>query len=134
MEIIENFQSKFVYSNSHSESLEPSIEYERLRRRVQQNIQEMWNYLSSELSKIKDKTENTEVLEEVEKALNLGAEHKRSLLYDMEQMRLVDGYEQWRHKEAKALSDLVQRRLHYLQNPEDCQHARKLICKLNKVN
>lgn len=71
--------------------------------------------------------------ESINQVLLQGAEHKRSLLSDMERMRQSDGYEAWRHKEARDLSDLVQRRLHHLQNPSDCQNARKLVCKLNKV-
>jgi len=47
-------------------------------------------------------------------------------------MKGTDGYEAYRHKESKALSDLVQKRLHYLQNPSDCSSARKLVCKINK--
>jgi glycoprotein 6-alpha-L-fucosyltransferase len=43
-----------------------------------------------------------------------------------------DGYEHFRHKEAQSLSNLVQKRLHYLQNPADCNKARKLVCKINK--
>ena len=37
-------------------------------------------------------------------------EHKKSLIADMGQLKLVDGYNNWREKEAKQLSDLVQRR------------------------
>lgn len=47
-------------------------------------------------------------------------------------MKRNDGYESSRQSEAKSLSNLVQKRLHYLQNPPDCSKARKLICKLNK--
>lgn len=43
-----------------------------------------------------------------------------------------DGYENYRHKEAKDLSDLVQKRFHHLQNPPDCSLAKKLVCKINK--
>lgn len=35
--------------------------------------------------------------------------------------------------ENVALSDLIQRRLKYLQNPKDCKTAKKLVCDLNKV-
>ena len=31
------------------------------------------------------------------------------------------------------LSDLMQRRLHHLQNPSDCASARKLVCSLSKA-
>lgn len=75
-----------------------------------------------------------EVAEQVNNILQLGAEHKRSLLSDIDQMRTVDGYEHWRQRESNELSNLVQKRLHYLQNPGDCKTARKLVCKLNKVS
>lgn len=117
---------------------EPSLEYEFTRRRIQTNIAEIWNFFSSELGKVRKAVSgghaNTADLEEsINQVLLQGAEHKRSLLSDMERMRQSDGYEAWRHKEARDLSDLVQRRLHHLQNPSDCQNARKLVCKLNKV-
>ncbi|XP_045204002.2 alpha-(1,6)-fucosyltransferase-like [Mercenaria mercenaria] len=35
----------------------------------------------------------------------------------------------WRSKEIQRLGDLVQRRLHYLQNPKDCENAKKILCK-----
>lgn len=47
-------------------------------------------------------------------------------------MKQNDGYEAFRHKEARDLSDLVQKRLHFLQNPPDCSTAKKLVCKINK--
>lgn len=57
----------------------------------------------------------------------------RALVKDLVTLGDIDGYASWRLKEAAALSDLVQRRLHHLQNPEDCKTAKKLICNLNKV-
>ena len=112
----------------------PSLEYELLRRRVQTNIGEIWNYFSTELGKLRQKTQGAgDVETEINDILMLGAQHKRSLLSDMDKLRQIDGYEAWRHQEAADLSSLVQRRLHYLQNPKDCSSARKLICKLNKV-
>lgn len=45
----------------------------------------------------------------------------------------VDGYSKWREKESAELSDLVQRRIAFLQTPSDCSNARKLVCNLNKV-
>lgn len=65
--------------------------------------------------------------------VNLGLEHKMSLINDIESLGENDKYEKWRYQESQDLSDLVQKRLTYLQNPEDCSTARKLICRLNKV-
>lgn len=112
----------------------PSLEYEQLRRRVYSNTQELWNFLHSETAKLaKTARRNTpEIYGPAENFLALAAEHKRSLLNDINLMRASDGYEFWRYKESKDLSDLVQKRLTYLQNPEDCSSAKKLICRLNK--
>jgi glycoprotein 6-alpha-L-fucosyltransferase len=38
----------------------------------------------------------------------------------------------WRRAEASYLSNLVQKRLEYLQNPPDCKTARKLVCDLKQ--
>lgn len=114
-----------------SPSNEPTMEYELLRRRVHTNINEIWNYFSNELGKVKKNVDHT-MKDDINNVLILGAEHKRSLLSDMERLRQLDGYEAWRQKESVDLSDLVQRRLHHLQNPADCSKAKKLVCKLNK--
>lgn len=55
------------------------------------------------------------------------------MLHDIESISAVDGYEEWRQKESQELTNLVQERFKYLQNPVDCDSARKLVCTLNKV-
>lgn len=37
-------------------------------------------------------------------------EHKKSLIMNIDKLKKVDGYDEWREREAKDLSDLVQRR------------------------
>lgn len=37
-------------------------------------------------------------------------EHKKSLIINIDKLKKADGYDEWREKEAKSLSDLVQRR------------------------
>lgn len=58
----------------------------------------------------------------------------RSLLHDIDKLALVDGYSTWRENEANSLSNLVQERFTYLQNPSDCKTAKKLVCSLNKAS
>ncbi|GIY50593.1 alpha-(1,6)-fucosyltransferase [Caerostris extrusa] len=59
--------------------------------------------------------------------------HRKRVIYsDLTKFKDLDGLREWREKEAKELSDIVQKRLHYLQNPKDCQSAKKLLCNLNK--
>lgn len=118
-----------------SNGMTPTAEYEQLRRRIHSNILEMYNYVGSEFTKILKRFPVVpELGEYMGKVSQMTNEHKRSLINDMDQLRKIDGYEQWRRTEADSLSDLVQRRLKHLQNPEDCSTARKLICRLNKVH
>ncbi|XP_055612862.1 alpha-(1,6)-fucosyltransferase [Uranotaenia lowii] len=112
----------------------PSLEYEQLRRRIYSNTQELWNYLHTEVEKTNRAAQKTspELNTPLKNFLAHASEHRNSLLNDINQMRASDGYEFWRYKESKDLSDLVQKRLTFLQNPEDCSSARKLVCRLNK--
>ncbi|GLV37169.1 alpha16-fucosyltransferase [Carabus blaptoides fortunei] len=113
---------------------EPNLDYEKLRRRIAANTQEMWYFVKSEIVKVQKQSQSLapELIEPLNHILNLGVQHKRALLKDINSLAEVDGYSAWREKEAYSLSDLVQRRLKYLQNPSDCNNARKLICNLNK--
>lgn len=114
----------------------PTTEYEQLRRRIRSNVNEIWNYVNSEFVAVLKKAKPfvPELGEHMEKVTEMTAEHKRSLLKDIDRLAKIDGYEQWREQEAQSLSDLVQRRLIHLQNPKDCSKARKLVCRLNKVS
>uniref|UniRef100_UPI00398F397B alpha-(1,6)-fucosyltransferase isoform X2 n=1 Tax=Pristiophorus japonicus TaxID=55135 RepID=UPI00398F397B len=56
----------------------------------------------------------------------------RSIMADVYYLSQTDGAAEWREKEAKDLTDLVQRRITYLQNPKDCNKAKKLVCNINK--
>lgn len=105
-----------------------------MRRRIYTNTKEFWYFLHSGLSEIQKKLpDNGEVSDSVKYLISLGLEHKRSLLHDIEEIGDVDGYATWRENEGNDLSKLVQARLHYLQNPENCKTAKKLVCSLNKV-
>lgn len=123
--------NNFIVNNG----MTPTDEYEQLRRRIRSNVHEMWNFANNEFDKISKKIKPIvpELGEDINRAVSMLAENKWSLINDMDRLRMIDGYDQWRDREAKNLSDLVQRRLHYLQNPKDCSKARKLICRLNKV-
>ncbi|XP_013136337.1 PREDICTED: alpha-(1,6)-fucosyltransferase [Papilio polytes] len=107
----------------------PSEEYENLRRRIYSNTKEIWYYINHEISKLIADEVKVEALQGI---LDQIADRKRSLLSDQQQLPEIDGYKEWREIEAANVSDLVQRRLKYLQNPADCKDARKVICNLNK--
>ncbi len=47
-------------------------------------------------------------------------------------LRQEDGYETYREREMKELSKIMQNRIQHLQNPPDCEKARKVVCSINK--
>ncbi|KAJ8933188.1 hypothetical protein NQ318_022682 [Aromia moschata] len=120
-EAIENFQSRLNKAehsfNSNnlgyiSSKEEPNTQYELLRRRLYSNTKELWYFIHSGLLDLHKKS--------------------KSLIYDIEQLAEVDGYATWREREANDLSNLVQERFRFLQNPKNCDSAKKLVCNLNK--
>ncbi|XP_049841519.1 alpha-(1,6)-fucosyltransferase-like isoform X3 [Schistocerca gregaria] len=133
------FDDKYSDIEQHDE---PEQRYEVARRRVAQGSQEMWYYVSAELRHLQKQLaemgnalggeRQQQLADHVGHVLDMAHEHHRSLQSDIDELARVDGYEAWREREAAELSDLVQRRLHSLQNPQDCNTARKLVCALNK--
>lgn len=109
----------------------PSKEYELTRRKLSRDVNELWWFIRAKLeSGLKS---NTKELTQLLNKTLVQTQHRYSgILTDLNELSEVDGFKLWREKEAKELSDLVQKRLHALQNPKDCSTAKKLICKLNK--
>lgn len=113
---------------------EPTAEYEQLRRRLKNGVHEFWYFMSSELHKLQKQAQShsPQMVSKIDRMLEMGQEHQMALFTDLSSLQKADRYDEWREKEAAELSDLVQRRLHHLQNPQDCSQARKLVCSLNK--
>lgn len=108
---------------------EPTKEYEVLRRKAENDVREMWYYARAQLRKLRASLQDPAPLDNILQDLAL---YKRTILVDLMEMREADGYEEWRREESRALGDLVQRRLTRVQNPKDCDKARKVVCSLNK--
>ncbi|XP_071797508.1 alpha-(1,6)-fucosyltransferase-like [Asterias amurensis] len=131
-------ESSQTYSNkdepaAHSScSTGPSTDSEKLRRRIHNDVVEIWYFLKSELQKIKLLSSNENMKEKVNQILVDGGHQQRAILVDIYNLSRIDNNAAWRDNEAKELSDLVQRRFHYLQNPADCSRAKKIVCNLNK--
>jgi len=108
----------------------PSKEYENFRRLAYRDTQELWYFARSKIDGLlKDKSRLDQKVPELISELET---REQVVLTDLERLRENDGYDDWRENEAKDLSALVQARLKYLQNPDDCRKANKLICNLNK--
>nr|XP_027219138.1 alpha-(1,6)-fucosyltransferase-like [Penaeus vannamei] len=50
--------------------------------------------------------------------------------YDLWRLGNVSGLHDWQKGEVQALNDLIQHRIHVLQNPPDCKSAKKITCRL----
>lgn len=113
----------------------PSKEYEMNRRQIIRDTNELWWYVRSRLEHAEHKwgsTQNKELSEWLNQTLKSAQHHQKAVLVDLQHLADVDGHAEWRIQEAKELEALVQKRLQTLQNPENCDSARKLLCNLNK--
>lgn len=90
------------------------LEYELSRRKLKTDINELWNYIKQNVN------QTSPFLKDL----------KNSLLYDIDTISRRNDH--WRRNELEKLSNYVQERITKLQNPENCQSARKLVCNLNK--
>uniref|UniRef100_A0A7N5KIK7 Fucosyltransferase 8 n=1 Tax=Ailuropoda melanoleuca TaxID=9646 RepID=A0A7N5KIK7_AILME len=106
-------------------------DHEILRRRIENGAKELWFFLQSELKKLKNLEGNVLQRHADEFLSDLG-HHERSIMTDLYYLSQTDGAGDWREREAKDLTELVQRRITYLQNPKDCSKAKKLVCNINK--
>ncbi|XP_028402791.1 alpha-(1,6)-fucosyltransferase-like [Dendronephthya gigantea] len=109
----------------------PSLKLEKIRRRAMKEHREMWYYLSAEVTKI-NKNLGSSLKARLTEMLDNFAEMHRTLGNNLDRINNHDSLLSWRKKEQAKLSKLVQNRLKRLQNPKDCNSARKLLCDLNK--
>ncbi|XP_052272764.1 alpha-(1,6)-fucosyltransferase-like isoform X3 [Dreissena polymorpha] len=108
-----------------------SLEHEVARREVERVSDELKMYVHAKLMQIKKLASDPILVKEVNNILEISADIHKKL--KSEQSRLantVDGAGEWRKLENLQLTDLVQRRLEFLQNPSDCDKAKQILCKL----
>ncbi|XP_018429132.1 PREDICTED: alpha-(1,6)-fucosyltransferase-like, partial [Nanorana parkeri] len=106
-------------------------DHEILRRAIENGAKEFWYFVQSELKKLKHVDRN-ELQRRVDELLADMGIQQRSVMTDLYYLSQTDGAGDWREREAKDLTELVQRRIAYIQNPKDCSKAKKLVCNINK--
>ncbi|KAL3875017.1 hypothetical protein ACJMK2_037959 [Sinanodonta woodiana] len=122
-----------AYIGTGKSSGEPSMEHEIVRRKVENDVQEFWLFIRSELNKMKGLSAgNANLLSKINSVLADSAGYHRTLTSDLKSLSSVDDMEEWRNNESRELGELVQRRFHYIQNPADCSKAKKIVCNLGK--
>uniref|UniRef100_A0A4W5P6M4 Alpha-(1,6)-fucosyltransferase n=1 Tax=Hucho hucho TaxID=62062 RepID=A0A4W5P6M4_9TELE len=109
----------------------PGPTQEELRRRVENGVRELWYFVRSEVKNL-GHVEAGERPRQANTLLQDLGHQQRSIMTDLYYLSQADGVGDWRVKEARDLSNLVQSRITYLQNPQDCSKARKLVCNINK--
>ncbi|XP_063427780.1 alpha-(1,6)-fucosyltransferase-like [Mytilus trossulus] len=105
-----------------------SLAHELQQRKVDRDITEFWFYMNTKLEKLKNNGNN----EAAKDILKRAQDYQRTLRNDMQSLYDTDEMDKWREKEGKELGELVQKRLHYIQNPKDCSKAKKIVCNLSK--
>lgn len=106
-------------------------DHEIIRRAIENGAKEFWYFVQNEVKKLKN-VERNELQRHMDEILVDMGHQQRSVMTDLFYLSQADGAGEWREKEAKDLTDLVQRRISYLQNPPDCSKAKKLVCNINK--
>ena len=109
----------------------PSKEFVTVRRRTEKTLKELWYFISSEISKV-NKIASENVKSKLRQMMGTVEDMHHLLSLNFETLKTIDGQKEWAEKEHDSLSDLVQKRLHNLQHPKDCNSAKKLVCQLNK--
>ena len=101
--------------------------------RVEKSIRESWWYLRSQLQK-KSSPDNDLVyrIKDQHNAMRLHFEELNEVDGDVDDMLQLN-WKYWQKKLSNDMTELMQRRLDYLQNPPDCNAAQKLVCSVAKT-
>ena len=109
----------------------PTLNYELTRRRLRRDVNELWWYIRGMLERIQnEKGSNIEDL--LQQTLSNGQHRYSTLLVILEDLAFHDGYQNWRDTEHQLLSEMVQKRIYTLQNPQNCSNARYSVCRIDK--
>lgn len=112
-------------------SAKHSVNFEILRRRISNQIKEMWFLVSASYSKLVKTIPKTAKDGFVDMLESFG-EIQRITTRDFDELMRMDGQQSYRDNVALKLSTLIQKRFYKLQNPKNCNGARKLVCSLTK--
>ena len=98
----------------------------RQRLKIRNGVKELWWHLRGRLKRLAQSGVN------VDNLLDDFSHQVKTVMVDLERLEGHPAITTWKNQTAQELAQLVQKRLHYLQNPKDCKTARKLICDLSQ--
>ena len=128
-------ERSFPDSLSSHRKLETLFRIKRTELRMGTANNELWLYLRDQLNAMNfseavtaPELVKTELLHSVKEQLDVLSYHTSSMQSIVDS--LID--EGWREAMSAELSRLMQRRLHNLQNPQNCYETKKLLCWISK--
>lgn len=137
-----NWTADVISSSSHYQDVKSRLDtlaaLKRVELRLDTGTRELWWYLRDQLERINatkvasspsaSEKWKSQLLHSVKEQIDLLDFHATDI------QQITDSYinNGWREKMFQELSGLMQRRLHYLQNPKDCASAKKLVCHVAK--
>ena len=129
-----NWTASVISASPHFQDVKNKLttlaDLKRTKLRLDTGIKELWAYLRHQLQNVNftEAAATAQLLHSIEEQLALLS------LHATDAQSIIDSYigAGWREKMSTELSELMQRRLHYLQNPKDCGAAKKLFCRISK--
>ncbi|XP_063591496.1 alpha-(1,6)-fucosyltransferase-like [Penaeus indicus] len=120
----------------HANTEEPNAghtrygEAEEIYRQVESNIYYNKQYSLALLRQFNTQISGQTEQEKLKEAIEDVKHYFRVTQYDLWRFGNESGLHAWQKKEMEALGDLIQHRIHALQNPADCKSAKKIICNI----
>ena len=104
--------------------------------RVEKTTRELWWYVRNRLNRM-DKNSRTylnvtlNIVNQYYNSLRLRYDELESVSPDSDPFQL--NWKYWQRNISHELTSLMERRIRYLQNPPDCEAAKKLVCHVAKA-
>ncbi len=105
--------------------------------RMEKSMQESWRYIRSQLEMLKSgKIPTASKLTDTLNSMNNQYSYARKWYRELKHSGSTDStvqlnWQYWQKNVSMEMQSLVQKRLFRLQNPKDCNTARKLLCKVD---
>ena len=104
---------------------------EYLRRRVENGVQQFWFYQRAQFEElVKTYSSDMKLLNVINQLKESATDYNVVLMGDLQHLSFADGDGVKRKAEITKLSNSIQHRLNYIQNPSSCFSAKKLSCQL----
>ena len=91
-----NGEKQHICNVENTDSLAPNTKYEYTKRKIVQDMEELWWYFESSNENLKTEKEITTIWTDLRK-------RHSAILSQLEEISNYDGYNSWREKESKAL-------------------------------